>query len=170
MQSPLTRMLWRLKTLCRWRGGVCSEFTGDGYSIGLVSVGELAHRPSGTYSGEAQKHGHEDKARRETVSGYTLSTNKRCTSTMGASGPALRELMKSGTWAIPRPRLEDTAERQTQLLAGSQHWHWGLPFISQPSRQALHAMGPHVLLTDGVHVSSFGALERSVIFHGHVTH
>lgn len=56
MQSPLTRMLWRLKTLCRWRGGVCSEFTGDGYSIGLVSVGELAHRPSGTYSGEAKKH------------------------------------------------------------------------------------------------------------------
>lgn len=46
----LTRMLWRLKTLCRWRGGVCSELTGDGYSIGLVSVGELAHRPSGTYS------------------------------------------------------------------------------------------------------------------------
>lgn len=48
MQSSLTRMLCRLKTLCRWRGGVCSEFTGDGYSIGLVSVGELAHRPSGT--------------------------------------------------------------------------------------------------------------------------
>lgn len=56
MQSLLTRMLWRLKTLCRWRGGVCSEFTGDGYSIGLVSVGELAHRPSGTYLGEAEKH------------------------------------------------------------------------------------------------------------------
>lgn len=56
MQIPLTRMLWRLKTLCRWRGGVCSEFTGDGYSIGLVSVGELAHRPSGTYSGEAEEH------------------------------------------------------------------------------------------------------------------
>lgn len=35
---------------------MCSEFTGDGYSIGLVSVGELAHRPSGTYSGEAKKH------------------------------------------------------------------------------------------------------------------
>lgn len=50
MQSHLTRMLWRLKTLCRWRGGVCSELTGDGYSMGLVSVGELAHRPSGTYS------------------------------------------------------------------------------------------------------------------------
>lgn len=64
---------------------MCSEFTGDGYSIGLVSVGELAHRPSGTYSGEAEKHGHEDKARRETVSGYTLSTNKRRTSTMGAN-------------------------------------------------------------------------------------
>ena len=56
MHSPLTRMLWRLKTLCRWRGGVCREFTGDGHSIGLVSVGELAHRPSGTYSGEAKKH------------------------------------------------------------------------------------------------------------------
>lgn len=56
MQRPLTRMLWRLKTLCRCRGGVCSELTGDGYSIGLVSVGELAHRPSGTYSGEAKKH------------------------------------------------------------------------------------------------------------------
>ena len=35
---------------------MCSEFTGDGYSIGLVSVGELAHRPSGTYSGEAEEH------------------------------------------------------------------------------------------------------------------
>lgn len=70
MQSPLTRMLWRLKTLCRWRGGVCSELTGDGYSIGLVSVGELAHRPSGTYSGKAKKHKARDKARRWTISCY----------------------------------------------------------------------------------------------------
>lgn len=64
---------------------MCSEFAGDGYSIGLVSVGELAHRPSGTYS-EAEKPRHEDKARRETISGHTLSTKKRCTSTMGRQG------------------------------------------------------------------------------------
>lgn len=60
----LTRMLWRLKTLCRWRGGVCSELTGDGYSIGLVSVGELAHRPSGTYSWEAKKHKAQEQGKR----------------------------------------------------------------------------------------------------------
>lgn len=47
--SPLlTLMLWRLKTLWRLSGGVCRELAGDWYSMGLVSVGELAHRPSGT--------------------------------------------------------------------------------------------------------------------------
>lgn len=44
----LTLMLWRLKTLWRLSGGVCRELAGDWYSMGLVSVGELAHRPSGT--------------------------------------------------------------------------------------------------------------------------
>lgn len=77
MQSPLTRMLWRLKTLCRWRGGVCSELTGDGYSIGLVSVGELAHRPSGTYSWEAKKHKAQGQGERMTISCYKQEHTKR---------------------------------------------------------------------------------------------
>lgn len=59
--SSLTRMLWRLKTLWRWSGGVCRELAGDWYSAGLVRVGELAHRPSGTCgkAGTGQSHGSE---------------------------------------------------------------------------------------------------------------
>lgn len=55
----LTRMLWRLKTWWRWSGGVCRELAGDWYSAGLVRVGELAHRPSGTCgkAGTGQSHG-----------------------------------------------------------------------------------------------------------------
>lgn len=55
----LTRMLWRLKTLWRLSGGVCRELAGDWYSMGLVSVGELAHRPSGTCGRGAARHGTE---------------------------------------------------------------------------------------------------------------
>lgn len=65
----LTLMLWRLKTLWRLSGGVCRELAGDWYSMGLVSVGELAHRPSGTCGGGGQggggqaagRHGHKTK-------------------------------------------------------------------------------------------------------------
>lgn len=59
MGARLTLMLWRLKTLWRLSGGVCRELAGDGYSMGLVSVGELAHRPSGTCPGKPEAAGTE---------------------------------------------------------------------------------------------------------------
>lgn len=65
---------------------MCSEFTGDGYSIGLVSVGELAHRPSGTYSGEAKKHQARDKARRWTISCYKLEHEETIHKHYGGNG------------------------------------------------------------------------------------
>lgn len=129
MQSPLTRMLWRLKTLCRWRGGVCSEFTGDGYSIGLVSVGELAHRPSGTYSREAKKHQHRDKTRRWTISCYKHEHKETIMGTTGDTGLILQELTKNVVWAFHWSCLGDMAGRHTQLLARSQCSPCGLLFI-----------------------------------------
>ena len=160
MQSPLTRMLWRLKTLCRWRGGVCSEFTGDGYSIGLVSVGELAHRPSGTYSGEAEEHRHGDKARRWTVSCYEHEhretvqelheRNRTCAPGAYTEQSVGIPLVVFGRHGGATYRALSWLEVSTDVVA--------VLSSNSPPRDAVHTVGPRVALTYD-YISSFRTLQ-----------
>lgn len=109
-----------------------------------MSVGELAHRPSGTYSGEAEEHQARGQGKKWTVTATNTSTEKRQELHGERNGTCAPELTKNSGVSLV---LFGRRGRATYTALGQSAQTWWLFFHLITAPDVVHTIGPQVALT-----------------------